>query len=506
MSELLRLYRQEDSFPEGKCVLTPDQIAQELPFGFHGKPADAIYIVSGVSGVANGGPLTQTREVIKGARLMTEGKGISFGVVIPRGEQEKYGVKSSACLEITPGDTVSDRYRIAKEAMKQLLTLAIDQGQKRIVIVTNGYTGYLPWGVKEGMRALRDQGKGNDMVVHVVIQDSCFPDTDHPSDAYDEYGFPIDRFAPSAYKSDANLGVRVFMMINNWLPVDPRDSMHRTPEGVYGMAASFPFTEDYLNFWLESLMYDKAEARKEIANTFSSCYPILSELLINPQTIFIPLIASQGYWDPNNVGMWMTKEQHEDMIRGSRLLVESAKIVAQQIGRPVLLTGARGFVDVARKVKDVFVESIPLSQKGGYVVVYSVPFMDPSVYRIFARAADMHVHRTSQANSMPEMMATGVPALLLSMPQEGYMSVETMDPLFGRIREASGDVSIGPYHTTKNSAQELANSMMNVLLRPFIAREQVLRQAIAYGMTHFDGRRNFYSLLQHIAGIKKIPS
>lgn len=489
-------------------MLTPEQIAQNLPFGFHGQSADALYVVSGVSGVANGGPLTQTREVIKNSRRMTRERGISFGVVIPRGEQEKYGIESfDASLEITPGETVSDRYRVAKETMTRVLTSAIDQGHKRIMIVTNGYTGYLPWGVKEAMRALHAEGKGRDVAVHVVIQDSCFPDTDHPSDERDEYGIPIDRFAPSAYKSDDRLGVRVFMMINNWLPVNPRDSMSRAPDGVYGMAASFPFTEEYLQFWLESLDQDKAQARRRIAEIFSSNAPIISRALQDSETIFIPLIGSQGYWDKGNIGKWMTEEQYEDTIRGSRLLIESAKIVAKRTGRPMLLTGSKGFVDVARAQSDIYVESIPLSasQGSGYVIVHQAPFMTQDVYRIFARAADMHVHRTSQANSMPEMMATGVPAILLSMPTKRYMSVETMDPLFGRIQEASGDVSIGPHHTSESLPEDVARSIIHIL-DPHNAREQVLRQAIAYGMIHFDERRNFFRLLRHIAGIEKLAS
>lgn len=482
---------------------TPEDVLEgRLRFGFNGQKADAIVIVN-AGGVANGGPATQILQASECARRIAEGSTMTTHYIGPQGAAASHvvesitGVLPEQIAVVPSSDAIVDRYNNAYIAMKSGLERIFQEGKRKIVIISNGYTGYTSWGTKKAVNELT-QEEYKDVEVKIIIQDSSFPDTDNPNNQTTDGSIPIDRFALDAYKSNGN--VEVYFLMNNWLPVDPQESRNRAPAGIIAGTASFPFTPQYYESWLELRNTSKQEARYQLSDRVTT-HPDFQEALRDLDTIIVPFFASSGYFDDRNVGKWMTEEQFEDMQNATMLLIDSLSEVSRRTGRKIALTAVPSFVHMARTLCPEIFEGEQSEYSG--LKIIEVPPMSQDNYRLYGRTADIGIFRTSQTNTMPEIMATGVPAVLLTAPAHGYMSVETMDRLFREI----GGVHVYP-HTPQEDLIQYLRLCTEYLDYPEFHDYQELQVRIQDGTlleVHNDSGRNFMNIAAHISGVRLDP-
>ena len=463
-------------------VRPADFVIGRVEFGFGNQPADAI-LVANVSGIANGGPTTQVLQLLSGATRLADSIKIFHGFVGGEGELPFFADELTGAIptdhlaNIAPATTVPDTFKTVQAGMENALEQLKNKGMKNIVIVSNGYTAFAPFGVKKALETVDPE---KSMKVKFLMQDSSYPDTDNPVNDLTPEGFPTDRFNPDSYQSNGQ--VEVIMLMNNWVTLNPKWPNKRAPKGTLCGTASFPFSPEYVKYWESFRLISKQKARNDFAEKIQQTNPKIAGLLNNPEAIFIPLIASSGYFDRNNVGKWMTSDQFDDMRNGCKTLIESLSLVAKTTNKPVLITGTNGFTKM--------VEGLEI---GHNLFIATSPIFKQSAYGIFLRSADLLIHRTTQANTMAEAVIAGIPSVVLTMPSHGYMDVDKIDSQF----KFDGGRQYFP--TVK--IETLAEKIQAIATDPGETASIVETQYRIFYATHKYYGTNFFTILAHLAGI-----
>lgn len=476
-----------------------------VEFGFQNGPADAVVLLN-VSGIAGGGPATQTLQVAETIRYLQtqtdQPPSLSYvDKIVGMADfvdADLTGHPPQMLAEVKSETNVPLKYQAAEEAMIEALTKLVDQGKRDFVFISNGYEGYAPYAVKEAMKKLDAPRKK--LRAKVVIFDSSLPDSSNPTITRDlSVGYPTDRFSPEAFKSDENTDV--YFLLCNWVPANPELYPKRAPEGVMVAATSLPFSNEYVRKWLEISKRPKDEVRQEILGMPDFPHNF-GKLLQNPNIIYMPFFASGGYYDENNVNRWMTKYQYEDMQIGTRSIISTIDLVSRSSDRPVLLTGVKPFIDMARfyaredAIANVFhitdndqlQENLP---RGVYLM--DVPSIKQKAYQSYIRAADVALTRSTQTNTMGEAVLAGIPMMVISMPENGYMDSEHMDKHYASIGglAVSGRSNFLPWADVleRLATDPKANARLTNIQRDFY--KQVYRNLGS----------NFVTVVSHLSGI-----
>ncbi|HLG39135.1 MAG TPA: hypothetical protein VI461_05675 [Chitinophagaceae bacterium] len=481
-----------------------DIITSRVEFGFNGRPADAILIVS-LGGIAGGGPATQT---LQAAQTMEYLKGNTeyspeIGLISQRSELPYFadnltGKAPELIAEAEEKTSIPEKYQAAEKVIIEALDRMTELGKHEIVFVSNGYTAFVPFAVKESFIKTGADKKG--IRAKVVIFDSSFPDSSNPIDIIDSgIGYPTDRFFPPAFKSTPNADM--YLLLCNWMPINVKWYRDRAPQGAMAISTSLPFSFEYVKRWREINQLTKEQARNEIIGDTN--IPVnFRKILANHQTIYFPLITSAGYWDANNVGKWMTSIQYKDMINGSRTITHAAAQVARSANRPVLLTGVKPFVDLAKLyaqedvIEDIYhiteEDKISASLKRG-VYLMEIPRFKQSTYRFVIKSADVCLFRSTQTNTMGEAVLAGVPGLVISMPRHGYMDAARMDEEF-YIR---GGRVYGP----EDSHLKIADRLEAIASDSNESLSLAERQLSLFREVYRNSGSNFVTVMSHICGI-----
>ncbi len=406
--------------------------------GFYGEPADCLLLIN-AAGIAGDGPTTQACQVSEGLKLISNftNPPIPIYYLGPQNGEADFaeadftGRLPDNQIGVIPsgGNTIPEKFRVISESITDVLRKIVEQRHRKLFIVSTGYTAFVPYGVKQAMSVLEQEGIAGikDVEVRLINQDSSFPDTDFPSKELDSRGYPLDRFYPPAYASTDR--TEIWSLTNDWLKFNAKWARRRAPDGTLCAAATFPFTPEYVRKWANWRSVPKPEARKHLADLVKSEHPLYTQALRHENVITIALFASNDYFDHNSVSKWMTQEQFQDMITGSTTLVKAVKLLAERLDRPVLLSGVDGFVDMilAQNIEDVSELTSPNQLQEPKVILVRVPRFKQSLYGLYHRAADIGIHRTTQANAAAEGVIAGATQLYLTMPIHRYMDTGKMD-------------------------------------------------------------------------------
>jgi len=473
------------------------QVKSMIPSGFQGQAADVALLVN-LGGVANGGPLVQIREIATGLSELCNKRYVDMHYIGPDltaaqtlGRPLTSSISLNQKIEES-GDDIQQQYLIASAVLSKFFHTQGNQGARNFLVITNGYTGFVPFGIKQAI--LENQPQFNyQLKCNLLVQDSALPDEDSPTNEVNEQGVPVSRFNHQAYASTKD--VHISMITNNWLPVKVEDDAKRAPKDTTCFNTTFPFTEKTEN-WFRLLRQEKPMARKKFIAYLESNNQSLS--LIDHLKIenarMVAMISSNGYFDITNVGKWMTKDQFNDVKEGVALLAKSLISISAENNYPLILLGSSGFVRTLRSIAES--ENLPITfgddiKKSSESKIFGLTaFTSPAIpykeYPLLRMAADFTVHRTSQANTHCEDILLGVPTVLLTMPHHGYMSVETMDKHFQ-----------GQQLLSNSSPQSLIQIINSTLNDP----ENVIeKQDQLYNSVKENEGSNFWSIVDHLMG------
>lgn len=492
--------------PEANIITVRDSDVQvgRVEFGFHGDPADAIIVVS-AGGLSGGGPATQTLQAAECAKLIANDcdPPPHIGFVGPSSELPYFadnltGQPPEMIAFIETADTVPKKFQTVTEGLTNATKILKESGRKRIVFLSNGYTAFIPYGVQRAMENI--DAKGSGIRGKVLIFDSSYPDSSNPLVNLDGgNGYPVDRFYPPAYTSSPDGTVDVYMALANWVPVNIKWRRERAPAGAVCIATTLPFSTEYVRKWMEFRLVPMEEARKTVAE-IEGVSPKFAQALLNPNTIFIPLYASGGYWDEGNVGKWMTRIQYVDMMKGTRTIVHSADFLARTTNRPVVLAGCKPFVDLAKtyaqKDRIAHWSDIEDSNPGNItpgLYLATAPMIKQSSYGFYMRAGNAGIFRSVQTNTMGEAVCAGVPAVVVSMPGHGYMDALYMDQeLYTRA---------GRVYKPDASPLVIADRLQSIVQDPGEAESLAQRQLTIFQDLYVNTGACFPTVLSHICGI-----
>lgn len=469
--------------------------------GFGGHPPDVLLYVN-PAGLAGDGPSTQALQVAEGMKKIAGILDIPFyyagsaGGVSEISEAEFTGSlpEQIASFSESPGDTPA-KYKAVEKTLTDTIYALANMGHENIFIVSTGYTGFVPFGLKRAIETVTQETKKN-IRAKLVMQDSSFPDEDNPSFDTTVDGYPYDRFYPPGYAS--NTDVETWMLNNTWIDFNIKWARHRAPNGIIGASSSIPFTPEYVHRWTEWRKVKKESAREMLAEYVRNSNPAFAEELAKKDNLFIPFFASSGYFDQKNVGKWMTRAQFDDMIIGSKKLIHAAREIARLTGKKVLLSGVPKFIELAKSLN--LPEMAEITEKNietAKVLLVRAPRFPQSRYGMYHRAADVVIHRTVQANSSAESVITGVPQLIYTIPGEGYMDAPKMDQgaYLRGLRQYTSEVDM----------LKLADRLADIATDPGEAASLVDAADTYFLQNHKNPGTNFFTMIAHLAGIP-IPS
>lgn len=476
-----------------------------IEFGFNGEPVDVI-VAADFSGVSNGGPVTQTRQGAECAQILTANHLKQPVVLIGQRNHESGFAKGNftgelptLLAEVQPANTIPDRFKVAEEAATQAMQTLIDQGYKRILFFSNGYTAFPPFAIK---KALEHTG-ASDLGIRakLLMYDSSYPDTSMQTiyTAHDSH-YPVDRFNLDAYRSTENLDV--YFGLCNFIEVSVDAMKARAPEGTVSFSTSLPYSRDYVERWERFQEISKEEARIMVTDRLEGLTECYRELLMKPETIFLPLLASSGYWDKSNTGKWMSGRQYQDVLDGSRTILHSAEQLAKMTKRPVLLSGVEPFINLAKEYarqdglsSHVFdADIIDPNDLSPGVYLGKVPLFPQDLYGYYLKAADVNLSRSSQTNTDGEAIAAGAPILIVTFPDHDYMNADYMDEEWKR--------NGGYGFRYDDSSLKIAEKIKRIVEKPKERQAYTLRQKKLFDRVFHDSGYNFQDIMAHLAGIR----
>src|SRR5712691_153639 len=317
-----------------------DVVDDSLTLGTLDKRSEALLRVVPVA-LAGGGPVTQTIQIDQWLQRLSEqnnnipvrriGGASQAGLADERVIGKIYGLNRT----IPAGSSISDIYHnVSAVIAGELDYLYSTKKIRHFTCVCCGYTSYGLFALKRAIERLNASHPHDAITANVIIQDRCFPDVDSLSQELDERGFPSTRFYGPAYASMPDM--RVVFTLNGALPFDVRLSK-RTPAGCEHIMTTFPFTDEYVEGWQAAGKKPKLEARKRLEQFLPG--------LASSETSdwMVPLVASGGCWDEQNVGKWMTERQFESMVQGTLTIVRALQYVAERGNKRIfLLLSGRG--------------------------------------------------------------------------------------------------------------------------------------------------------------------
>ncbi|MCL5797173.1 MAG: hypothetical protein M1366_00040 [Patescibacteria group bacterium] len=469
--------------------------------GFDGHPPDVLLYVN-PAGLAGDGPSTQALQVAEGMRKIANILNIPFyyagasGGVSDISEEKFTGSLPEQITSFSEsnGDTPA-KYKTVEKTLTDTIYDLANKGHENIFIVSTGYTGFVPFGLKRAIETVKQETRKN-IRAKLIMQDSSFPDEDNPSFDTTVDGYPYDRFYPPGYASNAD--VEVWMLNNSWIDFNIKWARHRAPNGIVGASSSIPFTPEYIHRWTEWREVKKESAREMLAEYVRSSDPAFAEELVKKDNIFIPFFASSGYFDASNIGKWLTRAQFDDMMIGSKKLVHAAREIARLTGKKVLLSGVPKFIEIANSLNLPDMAEITASEaKKAKVLLVRAPRFPQSKYGMYHRAADVVIHRTVQANSSAESVIAGVPQLIFTIPGEGYMDAPKMDQgaYLRGLRQYTSEVDM----------LKLASRLTDIATDPGEAASLVDAADTYFLQNHKNPGTNFFTMVAHLAGIPIPP-
>src|SRR3989338_1414328 len=464
--------------------------------GFSGEPPD-VFLYINASSVAGDGPTTQALQASEGLKRIAQYLGKPIYYVGPDyngsdiAESDWTGSLPDQLTSIPSNSaSIQEKYDDVTNGLIETVNILGQKGVKKIIAVSTGYTGFVHYGFKEALVIANKNGFN--INAKLIIQDSSLPDTDKPSEILDKInGHPIDRFYPKSYESDENL--EVWLITNNWLDFNIKWVRNRAPKGTLSASSSFPFTPEYIRRWQQWRQVSKEEAREKLIALTASKNPQFAQGLLTEDAVFIPLIASSGYFNPDSIGKWMTEDQFNDVITGSRTLVNSLLLTSDKVKRPIILSGVENFVNYINSLRIPYVEELGDHKNSGKVLLVRAPRFPQSEYGLYHRAADVSIHRTTQANTSAEGVIAGVPQIILTMPGNGYMDTQKMDK--GAYIRGLRQYEVGV------STEKLADRITGIINDPGESASLVDLADTYFLQEHMNPGTNFFSVVGHISGI-----
>ncbi len=392
-------------------------------------------------------------------------------------------------------------YRAVTAAFENAFKTLYDRGSRRPVVVSMGYTAYGPEAIRRAIEALAESGCHMEAIVCLV--DSTYPDTDTLETRTDAAGWPESRFFGPAYRSTT--AVRTLFFVTSAYGYDPALLNRRAPGGLDGVAViAPPYSDEYVDRIERAANEGKQTGLGPVAEFLPGFHRRGSEDLL------IPIVGSD-IWSPDAVGAWMTSQQHDSCLAGTRVIVEALVGVAEQAGSTVWVPIDVAGADYMRELKLPSVVVLPNGETGDARVVLSA-YRDlcQEHHARLLGAADVAVSRTGgQANSTVVLALARTPNVVVDMPACGYMQSEQSSSAMtheisvddsGRVVYEQKPRPLGWLAHWTWSPERIQQQIADALLSEEQRRERPRNANRAYRELSGSRGGNLFRIVEHLLG------
>lgn len=311
------------------------------------------------------------------------------------------GTPPSPDYEFDSTEETKDIYNNSFVIILNALEDLYDQGKRNILFLQRGYISYGLWAVKRAQEVL--QARDKNLNIRIVWDDSSDPDTDEASYDLDYNSIPISRFYAPAYKD-------TYGLIYNWHK-NPSEDLRIMPNMAGHQMVSNPYPQKYLDWLKQAANISQAEAREKISKIF----PFMN-FDIKENDLLIPIMASGGCFQQENVDKWMTLAQYESVVTCTKNILNGLQKATENENKKIFIACAPECVELMEKFfkKSKNLIAIPLNVISQENILYMYLASDTVIQRA------THSISASQSPALKQLCLTAV------MPALGYMDVEKM--------------------------------------------------------------------------------